>query len=967
MLQDEPQDLEAIERRRQERKAAREKPSSKQRGVMEDALDDAWEFAKGLYQIVPTTVRGWKEIATTDPEAFKQLITNPETPGYAKDMGLAVWSAIKEPYQKHGASVIVRRPVTFLSDAVTVLTLGGGSIAKAGRLAKAAGAGAKAEKVIAAGEALQKLPGKLARKAIDKSVLTATGGKYDLAKRREWLTLKREELGGASVRFAEDMEKVGKQILELNDKEAELFHKVRTMGDDAEFGVSIATLKANPKVAKAYGAYRKLAKQVWEENLKRRGVLDDAEAVSAIEKKFAAEAFGKVDDAAVAAARERLAKLKVKPTYGPSIHPAEAGKLSVLDNLFEASPSKEAGKVGFLEKFTGAQGAIKDPRIYVPKAIENYRKAEAKFRLSERTLESPHLTKNAQFAEAFDRERVPTGIFRKYFDDQIRAEAVDAITDPTIKRLLRQEFTYKANSAVKLYDAMMHLFRKSATRWNPRWFTGNVIGDAILGSLAGADWAEGFRNIKKGAMPQEVLAKVGMSSSGMFAAEGGVLERAVDIVNEIDRATRAGIITREVANRLKSAAIKFEGSAEVMEDVLRSTQRFSDLQVEMRLLREQVSRNSSVVKGLDKEIAALQRLQTKLLKRKQFDTGRFSKIDELRQKAALIDAKRDAILRDITDDLAKAGVLEKRIPGLTEQVQIARHAVDRANAFVGEYLGLSAFEQNVMRRVIPFYPWSKAMTMLAFRLPFLSPVKTFLWNRYSMLMWDQLGDKELEAKAPWTKGYVPVFARENGDTVWLPLTSYSPFAGLKTGKVAEIPVPGMFAFHESSPAFSLAIKFFTGRANEFDKGSVPYGEPLVNIANGDVWKFRADGMLERDIPQTPFISGLVHMFPLTQFVQDVITPYTVDKYDNVGFPQPKLKPDGTYMYPREWWQRLAAMGGVKLVSRSRESFIRSGNIKIRQAVKGLRKLYMRSNPEERETIREMMQDYARGEYRRIAQ
>lgn len=933
---------------------------------MEDALDDAWDFAKGLYQLIPTTVKGWQEIANTDPQALKQLFTSPETPGHMKDMGLALWNTIKEPYEKHGLSTPIRRPVTFLSDAVTALTLGGGSLAKTGKLAKAAGAGERATKLIRAGEALQQLPGKLARRAIDKSVLAATGGKMDLAKRREWLTLKREELGGASVRFEQDMESVGKAVMALDNNEAELFHKVRVFGDDPEFGVSIATLKANPKVAKAYGAYRKLAKQVWEENLKRRGVLDDVEAAEAIAKKFAAEAFGKVDEASVLAAKERLGRLKVKPTYGPSLHPAEAGKLSALDNLFEASPMREAGKVGFLEKFTGAKGAIKDPRVYVPRAIENFRKAEAKFRLTERTLESPHLTKNAQFAETFDRERIPQGVYRKYFDDQIRAQAVDAIVDPTIKRLLRQEFTFKANGLVKLYDTMLHLFRKSATRWNPRWYTGNAVGDAVLGSIAGADWVEGYRNLKKGAMPWEVLAKRGMSSADTLYQAPGPLDRAVDISNQIDQATRAGIITREVSNRLKSAAITFEGSAQVMEDVLRSTQRFSDVQVEMRLLREQVARRHGVIKDLDGQINALQREQAKLLKGKRFDPVKHEKVNDLREQAALLDVKRDAILRDITDDLAKTGVLEQRIPGLSEQISIARHAVDRANAFLGDYLGLSGFEQNVMRRLVPFYPWSKAMTMLAFRLPFLSPVKTFLWHRYSMMMWDMVGDQELDAKAPWLRGHVPVFARENGDSVWLPLTSFSPFSGLRTGKVGGIPVPGMFAFHESSPAISLAFLFFGGRT-EFDRGTVPYGEQLVNITNGDTWKFRPDGMLERDIPQTPFISGLVHMFPLTQFVQDVITPYTVDKYDNVGFPMPALNSDGSYKYPREWWQHLASLGGVKLTSRSRESYIKSGNIKIRQAIQSQRKKYRMAGPDERELIRETLQDFARGEYRRIAQ
>ena len=338
-----------------------------------------------------------------------------------------------------------------------------------------------------------------------------------------------------------------------------------------------------------------------------------------------------------------------------------------------------------------------------------------------------------------------------------------------------------------------------------------------------------------------------------------------------------------------------------------------------------------------------------------------AKLDAIRQKIVNVGTQREQALADLLDDAMKSEKFEARMPGLKEQNDIVRAGVEKANAFIGDYLGMNGFEQGVMRRIIPFYPWSKAMTMLAFRLPFLAPVKTFLWHRYSMAMMSMVGAPEMPK---WLDGYVPVFARENGDLVWVKLGAFSPFGGLRVTKTGNVPMPNVLDAAESNPLVSLAIRLKGGRTI-FDRSTLPYGEQMVNITSGDTYEFTGQGTIKKTIPQAPLIGGVLHMFPITQFVEDVIAPYQANSYNWAGIPQPALNPDGSYKYPREWMQRLGALAGVNLTVRSKEDAQRAERSKVRQAMMALKAQYRRADPEERQFIRQAFQDYQRGEYRRI--
>lgn len=927
-------------------------------GFAENTIKDAFGLLKGLYDIIPSTAKRIKEIAENPQqyaEDFKLLFGT--RAGSARDTFGYLWDSVTEPYKTHGARVLYERPVNTVLDALTILSAGGASIAKIGKVGNI-------QKLIQAGEFIQKAPGQMMRRAIDKATSGVTGGKWDLAKRREFLAIKSHEQGRAAVEIENSIKTVGAKIGQLSNEEAALFHKFRTQGGTA------AEVAANPKVADALESYRGMVTK-WQDELKARKMLAPERVEGALVKKRMVETG---ED--VATARAAIQSAEVKPVYGPSLFEGKANLADdIADEMVRGSKAIRTGGVGFLEEFKGQKGAIADPRVYVPKAIEAFHKMEAKVRTSERLLQSGELIKakpGVSGGEALTRESVPEGVFRRYYEDRIRAQALKQITDPTIKRLLKWEYTKREGGLVRLYDHFIRIFSKMATRWNPQWYTGQVVGDAVLGALGGSAWIKGRQALRARAMPPEVLARMGMADTAL-TAKPSFMERAADLGNSIDQATRAGIISQSMAKDLKAAGVSFEAMAETMAETIRASDNFSEVQVRLQLLKEGIARRSPDVRRVDREIARLMKQEEKALakynKASAATPGKPSAarqsannaLNEIRQNVVNLEAKRSAILSDISSDLMKAGKMEAQLPGLRQQAEIVRRGVDRANTFIGDYLALDGFEQQVMKRLIPFYSWTKAMTMLAFRIPFIAPTKTFLWHRYAQVMMQQVDDPEMPE---WTRGLVPLFGTKDGNTVWIKTDSLSPFAGLRSSEAFGVPIPGMFNIVERNPLISLIYRGAGGKT-VWDAGTLPYGEQLVNLTNGEVVEFTQGGKLKKVVPQDPLVSSVVHMFPIAQFAENLLTPYWTNKHNWLGFPEPILNADGTWKYPRELTDMLSGLAGVKLMSRKPEDMIRGEKIRVTQAIRSLEKSYAKASPEEREFIKQALQDYSGGSYRKF--
>jgi hypothetical protein len=160
----------------------------------------------------------------------------------------------------------------------------------------------------------------------------------------------------------------------------------------------------------------------------------------------------------------------------------------------------------------------------------------------------------------------------------------------------------------------------------------------------------------------------------------------------------------------------------------------------------------------------------------------------------------------------------------------------------------------------------------------------------------------------------------------------------------------MFNIAERNPFIGLVFKFFGGKTI-WDASSIPYGEQMVSIGDGTVLRVKPDGKIEREIPQTPLVSGVMHMFPSVQLIEQVLSPHWTNKYNWAGMPEPVLNADGSYKYPRELWDRIGAAIGVNVMSRDTAEVVRSRKLKAIKNVREMQKQYKRTqDPEEREFI-----------------
>jgi hypothetical protein len=70
-----------------------------------------------------------------------------------------------------------------------------------------------------------------------------------------------------------------------------------------------------------------------------------------------------------------------------------------------------------------------------------------------------------------------------------------------------------------------------------------------------------------------------------------------------------------------------------------------------------------------------------------------------------------------------SGSPEAIIDEVARHPELARAVLTRFHRFLGDYRSFNSFEQNVMRRIFPFYSWLRVITRLAFSLPARSPLK----------------------------------------------------------------------------------------------------------------------------------------------------------------------------------------------------------------------------------------------------
>lgn len=115
---------------------------------------------------------------------------------------------------------------------------------------------------------------------------------------------------------------------------------------------------------------------------------------------------------------------------------------------------------------------------------------------------------------------------------------------------------------------------------------------------------------------------------------------------------------------------------------------------------------------------------------------------------------------DFVDSFYRSAVyLTKKGKGLSHE-----SAIKNAINALGDYANMSAFERRFIRNVVPFYPWLKHITTLAFRLPIEHPMRV-IWT---MKLANEFAPPEDENALPWEEGSIEVFGRKFNPTMMFP-------------------------------------------------------------------------------------------------------------------------------------------------------------------------------------------------------
>ena len=890
-----------------------------------------------------------------------------------KNVGKALVHAIVDKYEKHGLRALYEEPVDVAGDIATVLSAGGGAAAKAGKLTGLKG-------LENAGKAVAAVPGKVGQMVAEAPLRLL---KINPELRKKLTTYDREELSIGEIRKKKIGDALEKRFAGLTDEDKVLLDKLAVEGGAA------ADLATNPKVARALSGYQAVVKFIRERQLgeKGRNLLSAGDMEGAVIKKLANRKGISADEAA-----DLYSKLEVKPIYTPAIR--DGKELGIWD-LIHGPESVRTGGVGFLERFKGGKFS-QDPVKYMKKAVNDFIDTETRLRFMDRVIGDPALTKGVQAGESALGQVVPEGIFKKYFEDKSRSQRIAArdqfikgaeegllsdpvtqkyvrsiaaigATDPTVANYLKRTFEEwpRLRAYLRVYDKIINTFKLTATTLNPRYYSGNLVGDGILSVMAG-EYGLHWGMAKKimNSLPPELRA--GMRATLSDNPLLNKFQKLSQIAQSADDLARAGIWTKEVAKKFKDTGSTFATAEQAFEDFARqigeSVQDLSNLEVKAQIAGEHLVRSSSALYSAKKKLDALDNAhinaQNKLNQARM--EGRAT--EKLQAKVvklgdALYDIRNDydALMGKARQQMVQSGEYHRRIQEAAKYAEVARQATDRANTFLGDYLGLGPIERAVFRRVVPFYAFTKAMTKLAFTYPFIAPKTSFFWHRYSQALADMSTDPDMP---DWMAGYFPVGGDEKGDTYWIRLSQLGPFGGVKTGRAGDMPIPSILQFWQQNPLIRLGYRTIGGRDEFYWAGRPKAGDTWVQAGEGKITRFRPDGTLETVVPQMSLIEGLETMFPVVQTMNQLIQDYDVMK----GNAQ---KPDGSPKFPVTGTDKVLRTMGVSTKTGEPSDFRRGEKYGVRKTIEDLKKAYPRMDPQQREEAREYMRDFSRGHYRKF--
>lgn len=851
---------------------------------------------------------------------------------------------------------------------------------------KAIGKAAGSKGLVEASSKLGSLEGDLAKAAFQK---VAPQGVVDyLAHRKEVLRLKGEEMARVPVEKASDEAALMPTLKKLTDEERVMVGEVQRLGEGAS-PEALAAVKAKPEMLQAVEDYRAYLRDTREPWMKETGVITDKGLRQRVEMQYAVEKFGEITPETMGWARRDIGKMKdFKPVYVPTEAELRGG-IDLMKSIGEPLTVVKQGKVGFLERFTGSRPISHDPAQYVPRVIDSFRRHEGNVRWIQRIHESPDLVRAVTSKEARAESLIPTeGIYKKYLDEggkfrskkvyqeelvrehgyekamdmlardaaiQKRWRAISGIVaQPAVKHILQMEFSKWAQTPgalLRAYDKLIGLFRASATKWNPHYYSGNAVGDAVLSLVAGSSPADmRLAERLKAYAPNQALRSASVHAGDLT----GKFQTLYDYINDVDAAGKRAIVTKDVARGLKDMGVSAFHLEDELKKVLPAIEELGDVEVTRGVFHEKIAKRVEAISDLAKQERRLRDELAELANRGHKTKAERKAFRDLNERYVDLKAQKEALIEKYEEKLVDGGILEKQLPELKERAAMVRPAVERANQFFADYLGAGPIQQYVFRRIIPFFAFNKAMATLAFKLPFIAPKMGFLWNRYSAVMMSMAGDDELPS---YLHGYVPMFVSKDGKTTtWASIKGLSPFGGLRMSKFAGTEIPAFADFTEQNPLIST-IASMKGGKNTFQRTSLPYGEGMVNVHSGDVYQLQEDGSVKKTIPQVGFWKGVSRMFPTVGLAERILFPYEMSDKGWLLEPEGRKTRKGEYENPHDWQDAIRDSLGLRMIEKKDSEMNAIERRRVKNVAQGFQEAMRKAPPEERENLREQMRDF----------
>ena len=572
------------------------------------------------------------------------------------------------------------------------------------------------------------------------------------------------------------------------------------------------------------------------------------------------------------------------------------------------------------------------------------------------------------------------------------------------------------------YDNALDTWRDMLLTFMPRYYVNNLLGNAVVlffggHNPVGARAALG-KDIPGEAMNSMLATEAGSNSSwlGLIWPEGqkGFRRASAQLADITDNRPRqvflSGTATPEIVRRNallgdvtaqallanyraeEYTKILFQARREVLGsplEELRETRKIlratdGDAQVLDAAMAGNVdkvyklrARNlpsgvNSQGEALMKEIGNLQQQINREKALSNLDPSKAEgRIDELKaqiaQKAQELERLTGGSLADSfgtkvyeMPDVGRLAELQARRRALEPYSKLADQAISEMETFFGNYGRLHPLEREYVRRVIPFWTFSKTMFKLAFQLPFLRTKQAFLWHQFAKMMMDSLGDDRLPSRF---RNYLPIGGDEEGNIVFVRLNNLNPFeAATQTTSVGRVPGIPKFLDPRNNPFVKMAVESIGGYDLFTEK---PMVSPTQFVMlNGSVMEYDPDtNQISQVIPQKKLIHSLFEQIPHMRVLGDILEASGAMKAGAYlkGKETPAINPDGTVTYNRSYMHAIARAAGFPVTIQDPDKVDRQHHILKQMMARRYRRQAVMADPETRGQLESILKDWDRVE------